>query len=81
MKKVSSYMGFSCGEKVYFYQDSVHPCVSGEIKKILLTKGENGASLHIHWDNTNIISVVPYEHVFKSEELCRAYSPSLRGDA
>ena len=79
MKKVSSYMGFSCGEKVYFYQDNVRPCMSGELKKILLrqAKGADDAFFHIHWDNANIISVVPYERVFKSEELCRAYSPSL----
>lgn len=80
MKKVFSYMGFSCGEKVYFYQDHVRPCMSGELKKILLeqAKGERSASFHIHWDNTNIISIVPYERVFKSEELCKAYSDSLQ---
>lgn len=80
MQKVSSYMGFACGETVFFRHDSEYPCVKGSVRTIWSDgRSEAGGALfRVDWEGRKITSLVPYECVFKSEELCRAYAASLR---
>lgn len=76
MNTVSSYMGFNCGETVYFCLKSV-PCTQGEIRKIL-PQDNGGAIFHIRWNGMNAMAVVPYEQTFKDKDLCEAFWSTIQ---
>lgn len=74
----TTYKGFSVGDRVYYYKKGCCPslpsCLIGAILKI--QTGKESATFVVHDERDNIVDV-PYEHIFKNQQLCFAYAASL----
>lgn len=74
----TTYKGFSIGDRVYYYKKGCCPslpsCLIGAILKI--QTGKESATFVVHDERDNIVDV-PYEHIFKNQQLCFAYAASL----
>lgn len=74
----TTYKGFFVGDRVYYYKKGCCPslpsCLIGAILKI--RTGKESATFVVHDEKDNIVDV-PYEHIFKNQQLCFAYAASL----
>ncbi len=69
MIEIMFYMGFTVGEKVYFYHNEDNPVVDGVIRKIRQTEDETLFKMETKLGTIE----VPYTCVFKDRELCEAF--------
>lgn len=78
MNETKTYKGFSVGDRVYYYKKGCCPslpnCLIGAILKI--RTGNESATFVLHDERDNVVDV-PYEHIFKNQQLCFAYAASL----
>ena len=76
MNETKTYKGFSVGDRVYYYKKGCCPslpnCLIGAILKIW----KESATFVVHDERDNVVDV-PYEHIFKNQQLCFAYAASL----
>lgn len=76
MVKTEFYLGFAKRDKVYYFsREEGKPCCKSGVILEITVDGTSVVFTLLNEDGCNVS--VPYEHIFKHENLCFAYATAV----